>query len=66
MKLNCNNEVRLEILGRGLTYRQVADKMKVSQVWLSTVLGRKLTPDMRKRISTAIDELAGSSGRRSC
>lgn len=57
MRLTMNQDIRLDILRSGLTYRQVAEQMKVSQVWLSTVLGRKLTPEMRRRIDIAIDEL---------
>ena len=58
MKLSSNMDVRMEILRSGLTYKDVAQQMKVSQVWLSTVLGRKLTPTMRERINCAIDELS--------
>ena len=52
-----NEDLRIEILKSGMTYRQVAEEMKISPVWLSRVMAKKLTPEMRQRINIAIDEL---------
>jgi len=52
-----NEDIRVEILKSGLTYRQIAAAMKITPVWLSRAMARKLTPDMRRRINVAIDEL---------
>lgn len=55
-----NEDLRLEIFKSGLTYREIADEMKISTVWLSRAMSRKLTPEMRRRINVAIDELTVS------
>ena len=52
-----NEDLRLEIFKSGLSYREIAAEMKISPVWLSRAMSRKLTPDMRRRINVAIDEL---------
>ena len=52
-----NRDIRAEIVKNGLTYAEVARHMRISPVWLSKVLSKKLTPDMRRRINIAIDEL---------
>ena len=52
-----NEDLRLEIFKSGLSYREIAAEMKITPVWLSRVMARKLTPDMRRRINVAIDEL---------
>ena len=52
-----NEDLRLEIFKSGLSYKEIAEEMKISRVWLSRVMARKLTPDMRRRINVAIDEL---------
>ena len=61
-----NEDLRVEILKSGLTYRQIAAEMKISPVWLSRVMNGKITPDMRRRINVAIDQLlvSGRGGRR--
>lgn len=53
-----NIDLRLEIVKAGLSYRDVAEEMHISQEWLSRVLARRVTPDMRRRINNAIDELS--------
>ena len=59
--MNCaNQDIRIEVIKSGLSFRQVAEEMGISQVWLSRVLSRRLTPDMRRRINVAIDELSAS------
>ena len=60
-----NEDLRLEIFKSGLSYREIAREMKISPVWLSRVMARRLTPDMRRRISVAIDELTVSKRGRS-
>lgn len=52
-----NEDLRLEIFKSGLSYREIAEEMKITPVWLSRVMARKLTPEMRRRINVAIDEL---------
>ena len=52
-----NDDLRVEIFRSGLTYREIARKMGITPVWLSRVMSRKLTPEMRRRINIAIDEL---------
>ena len=52
-----NEDLRLEIFKSGLSYREIAAEMKITPVWLSRVMARKLTPEMRRRINVAIDEL---------
>lgn len=60
-----NEDLRLEIFKSGLTYKEIADEMKISTVWLSRAMSRKLTPEMRRRINVAIDELTvAKRGRR--
>jgi len=60
-----NEDIRVEVVKSGLTYVEIAKEMKISRVWLSRVMARKLTPEMRRRINVAIDELTVSrSGRR--
>lgn len=55
-----NQDLRIEILKSGLTYRQIAKAMEITPVWLSRAMARKLTPDMRRRIDVAVDELTAS------
>lgn len=66
MGFKANADLRAEIVRSGLSYRDVAHGMKISPEWLSRVLSRKITPEMRRRINCAIDELAacGASERR--
>lgn len=52
-----NEDLRLEIFKTGLSYREIAREMKITPEWLSHVMARKLTPEMRRRIDVAIDEL---------
>lgn len=60
-----NEDIRIEVVKSGLTYAEIAKKMRISRVWLSRVMARKLTPEMRRRINIAIDELTVSQcGRR--
>lgn len=52
-----NEDLRLEIFKSGLSYKEIAAEMKITPVWLSHVMARRLTPEMRRRINVAIDEL---------
>jgi len=60
-----NEDIRVEVVKSGLTYVEIAKEMKISRVWLSRVMARKLTPEMRRRINEAIDELTVSKRGRS-
>ena len=60
-----NEDIRVEVVKSGLTYVEIAKEMKISRVWLSRVMARKLTPEMRRRINVAIDELTVSKRGRS-
>lgn len=60
-----NEDIRVEVVKSGLTYVEIAKEMNISQVWLSRVMARKLTPEMRRRINVAIDELTVSKSGRS-
>lgn len=64
MSTRANEDLRIEIFRSGLTYREIARAMKVTPVWLSRVMAGKLTPEMRRRIDVAIDELTVSRGGR--
>ena len=59
-----NEDLRLEIFQSGLTYREIAREMKITPVWLSRVMAGKLTPEMRRRIDVAVDELPVNRGGR--
>lgn len=52
-----NMDLRVEILKSGLSYREIAEEMKISQVSLSRAMAKPLSHDMRERINIAIDEL---------
>ena len=56
-KAKANEDLRLEIFKSGLSYREIAEEMKIHPVWLSHVMARKLTPEMRRRINVAVEEL---------
>lgn len=51
-----NEDIRVEVIKNGLTYREIAREMRITPVWLSRVLARELTPTMRRRIDAAIDK----------
>jgi hypothetical protein len=54
-----NADLRFEIFRSGFTYREIAKKMRITPVWLCRAMAHKLTPEMRRRINCAIDELSG-------
>ena len=53
-----NEDLRLEIFKSGLTYREIAKQMGITYIWLSRAMSRKLTPEMRRRITEAIERLS--------
>lgn len=52
-----NLDIRITVADKGLTYRQIAEVMGVTPVYLSRVMAKELKPSMRTRILNAIDEL---------
>ena len=52
-----NLDIRITVADKGLTYRQIAEAMGVTPVYLSRVMAKELKPSMRTRILNAIDEL---------
>ena len=50
-------DIRITVADKGLTYRQIAEVMGVTPVYLSRVMAKELKPSMRTRILNAIDEL---------
>lgn len=52
-----NMDIRLEVCRNGLTFRSIAREMNISYEWLSRVMCGEITPEMRERITTAIDAL---------
>ncbi len=55
-----NIDVRLFIQSTGLKYKEVAEQMGVTNVYLSRVLKEDLKPEMRNRIIKAVNELMGA------
>ena len=52
-----NLDIRITVADKDLTYRQIAEMMGVTPVYLSRVMAKELKPNMRTRILNAIDEL---------
>ena len=52
-----NLDIRITVDDKGLTYRQIAEVMGVTPVYLSRVMAKELKPSMRTRILNAIDDL---------
>ena len=52
-----NLDIRLAVDKSGFTYKLIAEKMGISRVYLSRVMGKELKPNMRKRILEAIEDL---------
>ncbi|MCH5343358.1 MAG: helix-turn-helix transcriptional regulator [Acetatifactor sp.] len=52
-----NLDIRITVADKGLTYRQIAEVMGVTPVYLSRIMAKELKPSMRTRILNAIDEL---------
>ena len=58
-----NLDIRITVADKGLTYRQIAEVMGVTPVYLSRVMAKELKPSMRTRILNAIDELMQAAER---
>ena len=52
-----NLDIRITVADKGLTYRQIAEVMGVTPVYLSRLMAKELKPAMRMRILNTIDEL---------
>lgn len=52
-----NLDIRITVDDKGLTYRQIAEVMGVTPVYLSRLMAKELKPAMRTRILNAIDDL---------
>ena len=52
-----NLDIRITVADKGLTYKQIAEVMGVTPVYLSRVMAKELKPSMRTRILNTIDEL---------
>ena len=52
-----NIDIRITVADKGFTYRQIAEIMGITPVYLSRIMAKELKPSMRTRILNAIDEL---------
>lgn len=52
-----NLDIRLEVSESGLKYKDIAEKMGISRVYLSTLMRYDLSPANHERIMKAIREL---------
>ena len=52
-----NLDIRITVADKGLTYRQIAEVMGVTPVYLSRLMAKELKPALRTRILNAIDDL---------
>ena len=57
-----NEDLRKQIVSKGLSYKRIADHMKVRPDYLSRVFRLPLTSAMKERIQTAINELVVQGG----
>ena len=57
LKMIPNEEIRIEVLRTGLSYRRIAARMKVTPEWLCRLLSRPLSDENRLRLRIAINEL---------
>lgn len=56
-KLEMNLELRLKIDKSGLTYKQIAKELGITQQWLCRLMKKDLSPNNRIRILMAIDRI---------
>lgn len=54
-----NLDIRVIVAAAGVSYKQIAAQMGVTPEYLSRVMGRPLKPEMRLRITAAVDALTG-------
>ena len=59
-----NLDIRITVADKGLTYRQIAEIMGITPVYLSRIMAKELKPSMRTRILNAIDELEQVTGKK--
>ena len=59
-----NLDIRITVADKGLTYRQIAEIMGITPVYLSRIMAKELKPSMRTRILNAIDELEQATGKK--
>ena len=52
-----NLDIRIAVADKGITYRQIAEVIGITPVYLSRVMAKELKANMRMRILNAIDEL---------
>ncbi len=55
-----NLEIRLRVVAAKVTYRQIAHQIGVTPEYLSKCMRFPLKPEMKARITAAINELRGS------
>lgn len=59
-----NLDIRIMVAENHIRYKDIAERMGISPVWLSTQLRYQLSPVTKERIIQAIKEL--KDGKRSC
>ena len=59
-----NIDIRITVADKGFTYRQIAEIMGITPVYLSRIMAKELKPTMRTRILNAIDELEQVTGKK--
>ena len=59
-----NIDIRITVADKGFTYRQIAEIMGITPVYLSRIMAKELKPSMRTRILNAIDELEQATGKK--
>lgn len=59
-----NIDIRITVADKGFTYRQIAEIMVITPVYLSRIMAKELKLSMRTRILNAIDELEQATGKK--
>ncbi len=54
-----NLDVRVMVMSSGLTYKDIAQEIGISRYYLSRIMSKKLSPENKIRIMTAIDRIKG-------
>lgn len=57
-----NLDIRVRVSDSGLKYSDIAGELKVSRVWLSTLMRHELSPENWERIMKAITALEAKRG----
>lgn len=52
-----NLDVRVMVMSSGLTYKEIAQEIGISRYYLSRIMRKRLSPENKIRIMTAIDRL---------